>query len=433
MRPIFEHSRAGNGPLGGALERLGKQALRAAPQDSGAKLLELNPVDLPALGLSAVKAGDLVQFVNRTWSGDPFKSLNLAGLHYHPLQQRWQCVDDALRALYLRPEGADANWLTEAQQLIQYQPPPGGWLDALWADYPDNPWSPYPISPAELDDLVPWLFSGTPHFVKDNEDLPTPSRTMTVSWLIDSAVREVRNLVPEDVGHVVYAAGDEFLVVCRAEEAPRLAHCIFRRVVALLNSLPEGQVEALSNFLPVTLALGVVAAKRKHPMYGLLELAERLVSNAKKAHPNGNAIDFENVVGGVDEAHLDRGPFGQAAQAHDVACRRVDEAHLDREPFGREWLSRRPLTLAQFAALLDNVETLREEQFPQRQLQQVAALMAGMPWSSTRPDRQVAALAYVYQPHEEEGWQEVRRICEEGTFQDLLALWRWPQQKEESQ
>jgi len=410
-RPIFERSQAGSGPLGKALERLLDQALRAAPRDSGATLLKLDPLDLPPeLGLPAVEAKDLVEFVRRAWSGDPFESLNLADRHYHPQRRRWQRVDDALRALYRRPEGADANWLTEAQRLIQDQPLPDGWLDALWNKYPDNPWSPCPISPAELDELVPWLFSGTPHFVEHNEDLPTPSRTMTVSWLIDRAVKEVHGLVPRDAGRVIYAAGDEFLVVCRAEDAPELARRIFRRVVARLNSLPENQVEPLGDFLPVTLALGVVAARRKHPLYGLLELADRLMRNTKAAHPNHNAIDFENVVGGVDEVYLDR------------------------EVFAHEWLSRRPLTLPQFGQLVDDVEKLREgEKFPQRQLQQVAALMAGMPWPSTRPDRQAAALTYVYQPHEGKGWGRVRRICEEGTFQDLLTLWRWPQQKEEGE
>lgn len=401
-RPIFERSQAGSGPLGEALERLQNQALCAAPRGSGAKLLELGPLDLPALGLSAVEAGDLVEFVARTWKDDPFESLNLAGLHYHPQQRRWQRVDDALRALYLRPEGADANWLTEAQRLIQEQPLPGDWLSALWDKYP-NPWSPYPISPAELDELVLWLFSGTPHFVEDNEDLPTPSRTMTVSWLIDRAVKEVHDLVSEDVGDVVYAEGDEFLVVCRAEEAPRLARRIIRRVVACLNSLPEDQVEPPSDFLPVTLALGVVVAKRKHPLYDLLELADRLVRSAKKAHPNGSAIDFENVVGGVDEAHLDR------------------------EVFSREWLSRRPLTLTEFAGLLEDVDRLKGAKFAKRQLQQVAALMVGV--LGSRPDRRVAALAYVYQPHEGKGWGRVRHLCEEGTFQDMLTLWHWPQQK----
>ncbi len=407
VHPIFERSRAEEGLLGEALERLQDQALCAAPRGSGAKLLEVErPIDLSSIGLPIKTPLDAVQkFLSRIDTGNPFGDLVLENLRFDPRDGKWKPkggdVEDYYRTL------SDSGWLAQAKGVLNSQRLSKAWLDALWDKYPNNPWSPYPISPAELDALVPWLFSGTPHFVRDNKDLPTPSRTMTVSWLIDSAVREVDNLVPEDVDHVVYAEGDEFLVVCRAEEAPHLARRIFRRVVARLNSLPENQVEALSDFLPVTLALGMVAAKRKHPMYGLLELAGRLVSNAKKAHPNGNAIDFENVVGGVDEAHLDR------------------------EVFSREWLSRRPLTLTEFAGLLEDVDRFKEAKFAKRQLQQIAALMADMP--ASRPDRRVAALAYVYQPHEGKGWERVRHLCEEGMFQELLTLWRWPQQEKEKE
>jgi len=251
-----------------------------------------------------------------------------------------------------------------------------------------------------------FIGSPTAAGLPSRQDGPTPSRTMTISWLIDRAMGEVQDLVPDDVGHVVYAEGDEFLVVCRAEEAPQLARRIFHRVVAKLNSLPVGQVEPLSDFLPVTLAMGVVAAKRKHPMYGLLELADRLVRSAKQEHPNHNALDFENVVGGVDETHLDRDRFTGA------------------------WLSARPLTLGQFTSLVDDVESLRMV-FPASQLHQVAALVADAP--PPRADRRTAALAYAWQPHDGEGWERVRCICENGMFQDLMTLWRWPQRKEETE
>jgi hypothetical protein len=130
------------------------------------------------------------------------------------------------------------------------------------------------------------------------------------------------------------------------------------------------------------------------------------VENAKAAHPNGSAIDFENVVGGVDEAYVNR------------------------QVFGGEWLSLRPLTLVQFARLLNQMGELREGGFPGRQLQQVATLMAQVLVrrdEAARSNRQLAALAYAWQPHEGGGWHVVRDICEEGTFQDLLTLWRWPQ------
>jgi hypothetical protein len=283
-------------------------------------------------------------------------------------------------------------------------------LENLWQNYP-NPWSPYPLFPEKLDDLIPWFFSGTPHFIKDNEDLPTLSRTMTVSSLISEAVQEVYKVVgtimDSEARPVVYVGGDEFLIICRAEDAPHLARRIFRRVVAYLNSVPEGRMEALSDFLPVTLAMGMIAAKRKHPMYGILELVDRLVYNAKTAYPNRNAIDFENVVGGVDELYLNR------------------------EAFTEKWLSKRPLTQAQFAWLLDQLSELREKSFPGRQLQQVAALTDSIP--GTRVDRTVATLAYAWQPHEGEGWDIVRNNCEKGTFQDLTTLWRWPQRKEENE
>ncbi len=282
--------------------------------------------------------------------------------------------------------------------------------ETLRQAYP-NPWSPYPLSPRELDDLVPWFFSGTPHFIEDNEDLPTPSRTMTVSSLISEAVREVTPVVETEVDPrarpVVHVGGDEFLVICRAGDAPHLARCIFRRVVAHLNSVPEDQVEELSDFLPVTLAMGMVTAKRKHPMYGLLKLVDRLMRSAKKTHPNGNAIDFANVVGGVDEAYLSR------------------------ERFTEEWLSERPLTLSQFGSLVDDVEQLRKSDFPGRQLHQIAALTSDVPLPRT--DRRTAALAYAWQPHDGKHWETVRKHCAEGTFQDLMTLWRWPQREEESE
>jgi hypothetical protein len=287
-----------------------------------------------------------------------------------------------------------------------------------------NPWAPFPLN-GSLDELVEWLFYGSPNFcqeaaAQDDHDLPTPSRTMTASQLIQEAVRQVQPLVdeiiPERWRPVVHTAGDEFLVICRAEDAPGLARDIFRTVVAHLNSVTEDWVEALDNYLPVTLAMGMVVAKRKHPMYGMLELVDQLVTNAKAAYANRNAIDFENVVGGVDEVNLDR------------------------PHYGRLWLSRRPLTLTEFARLLDDVTTLQqaEEAFPQRQLQQVSALMAHVPQDpmpETKPahaSRQAAALAYVLQQKPDERWEIVRRACEDGTFQDLWALYRWPRGEEES-
>jgi hypothetical protein len=352
-------------------------------------------------------------FVEREWSGEPFSDLNLAGLHYNPHQQQWQRIDDDLRDLYLPAKEADPRWLDQAQQVIQNQRLPAAWLERLRDKYPNNPWSPYPLSPAELDDLVPWLFSGTPYFVEDNQDLPTPSRTMTVSWLIEQAVSDVEQQVPENEADVIYGDGDEFLVVCPAEMAPHLARRISRHVLSRLNAVPEDRVEQLSDFLPVTLAMGVVAAKRKHPMYGLLTLVDRLVQSAKTDRAKGTAIDFENVVGGVDEEYLNR------------------------ETFGEEWLSERPLPLRQFGVLMEDVEKLREgefsdeDKFPARQLQQIAALIADVP--PPRADRRSAALAYVWQPHEGEGWENVRRACEDGTFQDLMTLWRWPQQVKEEE
>jgi hypothetical protein len=286
-----------------------------------------------------------------------------------------------------------------------------------------NPWAPFPLN-GTLEQLVEWLFYGSPNFcqaaaVQDDHDLPTPSRTMTVSQLIQGAIRKVRPLVNETIDErwrpTVYAAGDEFLVICRAEDALVLTRNIFKMVVAHLNSVPEDRVEALDGYLPVTLAMGMVTAKRKHPMYGLLELVDQLVTNAKSAYPNRNAIDFENVVGGVDEVNLDRSQYG------------------------RLWLSRRPLTLSRFARLMEDVTTLRreEESFPQRQLQQVSALMAHVSQDpvpgtdAAHASRRTAALAYVMQQEASEGWEIVRRACEERTFQDLWTLYRMPIHEEE--
>jgi hypothetical protein len=269
----------------------------------------------------------------------------------------------------------------------------------------------YGVAPkiAELQFVGSPTAAGLP----SRQDGPTPSRTMTVSWLIEQAVSDVEQLVPENEADVIYADGDEFLVVCPAEVAPHLARRISRHVLSRLNAVPEDRVEQLSDFLPVTLAMGVVAAKRKHPMYGLLTLVDRLVQSAKTDRAKGTAIDFENVVGGVDEEYLNR------------------------ETFGEEWLSERPLPLRQFGVLMEDVEKLREgefsdeDKFPARQLQQIAALIADVP--PPRADRRSAALAYVWQPHEGEGWENVRRACEDGTFQDLMTLWRWPQQVKEEE
>jgi hypothetical protein len=400
---IFEGSQTQNGKMKDALQSLQRQIERAA---GNGERIPLEPPDLLPLGLESVRWDDWIEFLQRRSSHDPFQDMQLAGKHFHPTQRRWQRMDDALRAIYRHPEVPDPNWLPEAQAVLQSQRLPRAWLDSLYSAYP-NPWYPYSIN-AVLDDLVPWLFSGTPNFAKDNEDLPTPSRTMTVSWLIDGAVEQVKQVAKGEQAHVLYAEGDGFLVVCRAEDAAKLARRIFRRVVAHLNAVPEEKVEALDEFLPVTLAMGMVVAKRKHPMYGLLELVERLMRNAKTERPNRNAIDFENVVGGVDENYLDR-------------------VHLRADQ-----LSRRPLTLHEFGVILDDLEELHQAKFAQSQAQAIAALMGDGPQSQeVRAERQTKALAYTYRPHPGAGWDQVRAACETGIFHDLLTQWRLPQSEEE--
>jgi hypothetical protein len=417
-RNLFERSRATGGSLGEALRRLQEQADRATPEGSGATRMRIEiPLDMSVMGLGRLSPSVISHFLTRPASGNPRKDLVVAHCHYHPQQNRWQRLDDALTNLYA--SSPDTNWLAEAQAVLDAQPLPDSWLDELWTNYPHNPWAPYSLGKA-LDEFILWLFSGTPQFARDNEDLPTPSRTMTVSQLIQDAVAKVQPLVnakiPERWRPVVYAAGDEFLVICRARDAPVLARSIFRTVVAHLNSVPEDWVEALAGYLPVTLAMGMVAAKRKHPMYGLLELVDQLVSNAKAAYPNQSAIDFENVVGGIDEVNLDRSQYD------------------------RLWLSRRPLTLSGFAQLMEDVATLQrdEQAFSQRQLQQVGALTVHIP-SDVTPEteiayasRRAAALAYVLQQEPNEGWEIVRRACEDGAFQDLWGLYRWPRSEEEN-
>lgn len=410
-RPILEDSREkiGSVETERMIKRVREQALAAA--GNGPKLDVT--LDLSHLGLSEdAEADQVLEFMQRDWEEKGIRektkefeeNLTLEGRCYDPREGRWR-TKGAWMQEFADPEVLKPDWLSQAQEVLREGQEVNQW-NRLWDRYP-NPWAPYPLSPAELDDLVFWLLSGTPHFIEDNEDLPTPSRTMTVSWMIDDAMTEVHEVVPEDVGDVVYADGDEFLIVCRAEEAPQLARRILRRVVARLNSVPESQSELLSDFLPVTVAMGVVAAKRKHPMYGLLEVVDRLMRNTKQAHPSNDAIDFENVVGGVDEAHLDRGSFTGA------------------------WLSQRPLTLRGFGSLIDHVESLEQGGFPATQLHQIAALIADV--LPPRADRQTAALAYAWQPHEDDEWAAVRDLCATGRFQDLMTLWRWPQREEESE
>jgi len=63
-------------------------------------------------------------------------------------------------------------------------------------------------------------------------------------------------------------------------------------------------------------------------------------------------------------------------------------------------------------------------------LHQIAALCADTP--PPRAERRTTAVAYAWHASDGEVWRRVRAACADGTFQDLMALWRWPQRKEET-
>ena len=260
-------------------------------------------------------------------------------------------------------------------------------------------------------------FIGSPHAVdkRPETNLPTPSRTMTVSWLVNKAMENVAEIAgEEEKTRCIYAEGDEFLIICDAQKAPKLAQKIFQKVVGQLNSLPEGKVVALHHFFPFTLSMGMVVAKQKFPMYHLMELSDLLLASAK-AQYRANAIDFEDVTSGVCWEYL-----------------------ADRENLRKMWLSRRPLGLSEFVELTGLAEELLGAEFAKQQLHLLLGVIRE--FGPEGKQRQLAAASYALKQEtsaevgSEEGrmWGRLKERCEAGNYQDFMSLWNIIRRKEEA-
>jgi len=393
------------------VNNLRKQIELAAPANSSARKMELPPPDLSIIGLGDVSINDIDQFLKRASSGNLFTALNLKGLFYSPTHKKWAEKDENIQKYYLDNQKRGSSFLSEAQNLIQETFAVEYFIKHLCEKFP-NPWYPFSIS-SKMDQIVEYLFSGSPNFSiteqKDN-DIPTPSRTMTVSWLINKAVKgiedEVKGLFNDKEAEVIYTEGDEFLIICKAEYAPELAQCIFRYLISHLNSFPPEFVDELESIFcfPITVAMGMVIGKHRHPLYNLLELVDLLLYNAKNHCYKQNSIDFENVVGGIDKKYLYR--------------------DLLRD----EWLSSRPISFKEFNQLLKYIEILHREKGPKRPLHLICSLMGNIEADPItegefrHASRKAAALAFSLKEGGEDSWQIIRRLILNNTFQDLLVL-----------
>ncbi|MDY7034174.1 MAG: hypothetical protein SVY10_19995 [Thermodesulfobacteriota bacterium] len=385
---------------------------------------------LSSLGINNVKLSDISSFLKKDFQ--QYSDLMLKSLFFNPFTQMWchgdttvneKSLGNYLKSIFDPPNPANEE---EKQKIIRcakkqiedsYIETIQGHMKALSKSYP-NPWILCPPS-----DIIKILFSGSPCFchnvaipeygvspdwLKVDNDIPTPSRTMTVSWLIQRAIEEIKILaetyMPEDEVSVVYAEGDEFLIVCRAEKAPDLAMNIFRSAISRLNSIPDDRAIDLEGFFPFTVRMGMVTGKKKHPMYQLLDLVDLLLSNARTPY-NQNVIDFEDVTGGVDEKYLDR------------------------RKNSKDWPNRRPLPLYQFINVFETAMRLDADHFANRNLHLIDEVMRNTSLRS-HEDKIQASFAYIAHKtvsasaEEKAMWDGLKNAVIDRYYNDVKALWK---------
>jgi len=153
----------------------------------------------------------------------------------------------------------------------------------------------------------------------------TPSRLAFFSRYVNEVCeRELRD-VASKYGCVIYAGGDDILAIIKGKYGFDCALQIRKRFEELMHGR-------------VTISMGLVIIKKVFPIYVALEVAERLLRNAKRQKGKGS-IDFSVV--------------------YQVGVTKDDISFDSRMELRRKGLTHRPYKWAEFERFLDLLRLLR--------------------------------------------------------------------------
>ena len=266
--------------------------------------------------------------------------------------------------------------------------------------------------------------------------LDTPETCRQFSSIVDESIREacysglskvtgteIERVRDGDLSplpaDILLLGGDDLLVAVPADRALDFAVHVtgaFERltrtkIAALQDDGVRGFFRERLTDRGFTISCGVAIARSTYPFYLLLDLAEELLKNAKRAGGHGATVDVH------DPARID---FHLVAGAYSNAVERVRAETFFAPTDAPRTL--RPLTCSQLESLRGAVQDLRHAGFPRSKLHRLRdASLTESPTRAQRDVRDIFARCRHGSEHSQRRalWNSVKRLCPDGHSYDF--------------